>query len=145
MPYNQGVDEQPVTRRDLVEALATAKVEITEAVTKNVTEVVTKNVTEAVTKNVTEAVTRNVTEAVTRNVTKNVTEALRDFVMEAVRDSQTEVLKAFLPYQESSNVRMRALEAKLSNVDSGLSERVSIVERRLQELEKRFLQNPPAA
>jgi len=137
MPYNQGVDEQPVTRRDLVEALATAKVEITEAVTKNVTEVVTKNVTEAV--------TRNVAEAVTRNVTKNVTEALRDFVMEAVRDSQTEVLKAFLPYQESSSVRMRALEAKLSNVDSGLSERVSIVERRLQELEKRFLQNPPAA
>jgi hypothetical protein len=67
-----------------------------------------------------------------------------DKVVEMVRDAQTEILKAFLPYQESANIRFRAMEAKVSNVDAGLSERVAIVERRLWEIEKKLLLNPPA-
>ncbi|HEY2018063.1 MAG TPA: hypothetical protein VGH38_31375, partial [Bryobacteraceae bacterium] len=64
---------------------------------------------------------------------------------ETVRDAQAEVLKAFPSYQEGANVRMRALEAKLSNVDSGLSERLAIVERRLWQIEAKLLIDPPAA
>ena len=30
-----------------------------------------------------------------------------DGVQEQIRDSQTEILKAFLPFQESSNLRLR--------------------------------------
>jgi len=64
---------------------------------------------------------------------------------EAVRDAQTEVLKAFLSYQEAASVRMRALEAKLSNVDAGLSERMAIMERRLAYIEAKLLIDPPTA
>ena len=35
---------------------------------------------------------------------------LIDVVQEQVRDSQTEILKAFLPYQERTNVRFRGLD-----------------------------------
>ncbi|HTP33398.1 MAG TPA: hypothetical protein VMJ75_14570 [Candidatus Acidoferrales bacterium] len=68
-----------------------------------------------------------------------------DGVQEVVRDSQTEILKAFLPFQEPTNIRFRALEAKVSNTDVGITERMAILERRLQEIEKRLLMNPPAA
>jgi hypothetical protein len=38
-----------------------------------------------------------------------------DGVQEQIRDSQTEILKAFLPFQESSNLRLRLVETNLSN------------------------------
>jgi hypothetical protein len=38
---------------------------------------------------------------------------------------------------------MRALEAKFSNVDSGLSERMIILERRLSQIEVKLLIYPP--
>jgi hypothetical protein len=70
---------------------------------------------------------------------------VREIVVEAVRDSQTELLRAFLTYQESTNVRMRTIEAKATNVDTGLSLRVENVEKRLWEIERKLLLNPPAA
>lgn len=62
-------------------------------------------------------------------------------VQEIVRDSQTEILKAFLPYNEGTNLRMRQLE----NAGGSIFERMAVLERRLQEIEKRLLMNPPAA
>jgi len=61
---------------------------------------------------------------------------LGETLQQSIRDSQTEVRKAFLPYQDAINTRIRAQEAKLSNVDAGLSERVAIVERRLWKLKR---------
>ena len=66
-------------------------------------------------------------------------------VQERVRDAQTEILKAFFPFQQSSDIRMRKLEANLSNTDTALTERMGVVERRLQEIERRLIINPPAA
>lgn len=40
---------------------------------------------------------------------------------------------------------MRTTEVKLSNVDTGLSERVAVVERRLRQIEAKLLLNPPPA
>jgi len=45
---------------------------------------------------------------------------LIDTTQEQVRDAQTEILKAFLPYQERTNVRFRAFEAKVSNTETEL-------------------------
>jgi hypothetical protein len=66
-------------------------------------------------------------------------------VQEYVRDVQTEILRAFLPYQEGQTIRLRAMEARVSNVDTTITERMAVVERRLAEIEKKLLLNPPTA
>ena len=68
-----------------------------------------------------------------------------DRVQEMVRDAQTEILKAFFPFQDGTNIRLRKLEADNSNLNSGLWERMGVIERRLQEIEKKLMLNPPAA
>ena len=60
---------------------------------------------------------------------------------ESIRDSQTEMLKAFISYQEGQQIRMRGFESK----DVEITERMAVLERRLQEIERRLLLNPPAA
>jgi hypothetical protein len=40
-----------------------------------------------------------------------------DGVQEQIRDSQTEILKAFLPFQETTNLRLRVVETNISNTD----------------------------
>jgi len=60
---------------------------------------------------------------------------------ESIRDAQTEMLKAFISYQEGQQIRMRGFESK----DVEITERMAVLERRLQEIERRLLLNPPAA
>ena len=66
-------------------------------------------------------------------------------ITELVRDAQTEILKAFFPFQESVNVRFRKLEVDSTNTNLALSERMNFLERRLQEIEKKLLMHPPTA
>ena len=113
------MDDQPVTQKEMLEALASNKAETLQALEANKAETL-------------QAVAAAKTEILEK-------------VAELVRDSQTELLKAFLSYQENNDLRVRTVEAKLSNVDTGLSQRVSNVERRLWEIEKKLLLNPPAA
>jgi glycosyltransferase A (GT-A) superfamily protein (DUF2064 family) len=119
------MDDKPVTRKELLEALSTVatKAELQEALAANKSETL---------KAIADAKTEIVAE-------------IRDIVAESVRDSQTEILRAFLVYQDGNDLRVRTVEAKLSNVDTGLSQRVNNVERRLWEIEKKLLLNPPAA
>ena|SRR5689334_12510068 len=56
-----------------------------------------------------------------------------DELMELFRDSQTELLKAFYGYTESTNLRLKGVDS--SAVE--LKERLSVVERRLTELERK--------
>lgn len=70
---------------------------------------------------------------------------LREAVTEQIRDSQTEILKAFLPWQESVQTQFRKLEADMGNNVTSIQQRMNILERRLWEIEKRLLMNPPAA
>jgi hypothetical protein len=115
------MDDKPVTRKELLEALSTVatKAELQESLAANKSEML-------------QAIEAAKTEILEK-------------VAELVRDSQTELLKAFLSYQENNDLRVRTVEAKLSNVDTGLSQRVNNVERRLWEIEKKLLLNPPAA
>jgi tetrahydromethanopterin S-methyltransferase subunit G len=64
---------------------------------------------------------------------------------EQLRDMQTELLKAFLPWQEQVRVQFRELEANTGNSVVATKQRMDIMERRLGEIEKRLLMHPPAA
>lgn len=67
---------------------------------------------------------------------------LRDYIDERTRDMQTELLRGFRSYQESTNVRMLKLTADVSNIDTATDKRITIVEERLSELERKIAQRP---
>ena len=68
-----------------------------------------------------------------------------DSLSEQMRDMQTELLKAFLPWQEQVRMQFRELEVNTGNSVTTVKERMNILERRLWEIEKRLLMKPPAA
>jgi len=117
------MDDQPVTRKELIEALAANKEETLQAVAAAKTEILER----------------------VAEIVKASQIGVLEKVAEMVRDAQTELLRGFLGYQENTDLRIRTVEAKVSNVDTGLSQRVNHVERRLWEIEKKLLLNPPAA
>jgi chromosome segregation ATPase len=61
-------------------------------------------------------------------------------IMEAFRDGQTELLKAFYNYSQTSDERMGLAE----NETASFKKRLAILESRVKEVEKR-LNMPPAA
>ncbi len=64
---------------------------------------------------------------------------------ERMRDMQTELLKAFLPWQEQVRIQFRELEVNTGNSVQAVKLRMDVLERRLDEIEKRLLMEPPAA
>jgi hypothetical protein len=77
--------------------------------------------------------------------TKRDLSGMEERLLERMRDMQTELLKAFGPWQENVQVRVRQLEVTGGNSDAAMKARMDTVERRLAEIEKRLLLNPPAA
>jgi hypothetical protein len=61
-------------------------------------------------------------------------------LIEVIRDTQTETLKAFYGFVESVQTRFKAQD----DTEAGLKRRLTIVEERLLEVEKKLLM-PPAA
>src|ERR1017187_3247736 len=84
-------------------------------------------------------------------VAKDVAAVRRDLaaseerLSEQMRDMQTALLKACLPWQDQVRMQFRELEVNTGNSVSTVKERMNILERRLWEIEKRLLMNPPAA
>ena len=68
-------------------------------------------------------------------------EGMEEKLLEAIRDSQTEILKAFFPFQEAISMRLGTQDTNIASVGA----RMVVVERRLFEIEKRLLMHPPAA
>ena len=66
-----------------------------------------------------------------------------DSLQEMMRDMQTEMLKAFLPYQEAQNIRLHHVEVDAANHNSALKQRMEVLEGRLAEIEKRLFLHPP--
>ena len=64
----------------------------------------------------------------------------RDYIDERTRDMQTELLRGFRSYQDGMAVRMAKVTADVSNIDTATDRRLSIVEERLSELERRIAQ-----
>jgi hypothetical protein len=65
-------------------------------------------------------------------------------LVEQMRDMQTELLKAFLPWQDQVRIQFRELEANTGNSVVAVKQRMDIMERRLGEIEKRLLDRPAA-
>jgi hypothetical protein len=65
---------------------------------------------------------------------------LTETLTEVVRDGQTEILKAFYGFTETVQTRFKAQD----DTEAGLKKRLTVVEERLLEVEKR-LNMPPAA
>jgi hypothetical protein len=63
-----------------------------------------------------------------------------DRLTEAMRDGQTEILKAFYGFTETVQTRFKAQD----DTEAGLKKRLTLVEGRLIEIEKK-LNMPPAA
>jgi vacuolar-type H+-ATPase subunit H len=126
--------ESPLTRQDLHQV----KTEILDAVREVRTEILEK-AQELVRDARTEILEK------TQELVREARTEILEQTQELVRDAQTEILKAFLPYQETQNVRFQALEINLGNTTANVTARMAILERRLAEIEKRLLLNPPAA
>ena len=67
--------------------------------------------------------------------------AMKDELIERMRDMQTEIIKVFMSFQERNESRDVAQE----QATAALSARVSMMEHRILEIEKKLLLNPPSA
>jgi chromosome segregation ATPase len=63
---------------------------------------------------------------------------LEERLIENMRNMQTELLRGFEAFSASVTIRVRKLEADQSNLDTALSSRVEVVEKRLHEIEQRL-------
>ena len=64
---------------------------------------------------------------------------LREHIDERTHDSETRIVRAFGAYQESASVRMRKIEADLSNVNSSTTHQMDSFQSKLLELETRII------
>jgi hypothetical protein len=80
-----------------------------------------------------------------QQIVQQVVQASEARLSDQMRDLQTELLKAFLPWQEQVRIQFRELEVNTGNSVNAVKERMGILERRLSEIEKRLLMKPPAA
>jgi len=65
--------------------------------------------------------------------------ALREYIDERTHDSETRIVRAFGAYQESTGVRMRKIEADVSNINSSTSQQLDAVQSKLLDLETRII------
>ncbi len=72
---------------------------------------------------------------------------LREYIDERTHDAETRIVRAFAAHQESSGVRMRKIEADLSNINASTTQQLDAVQSKLLELETRIinLEGPQAS
>jgi hypothetical protein len=63
---------------------------------------------------------------------------MEERVTEKMRDMQTELLRGFAAFAEVQTIRLKKVEADQSNLDTALSGRVNVIEKRLLEIELRL-------
>jgi uncharacterized small protein (DUF1192 family) len=66
---------------------------------------------------------------------------IEEHTTERTRDMQTEVIRVFMEFQQRNESR----DGSLDKATAGLSERLGMVERRLFQIERKLLLEPPAA
>ena len=66
---------------------------------------------------------------------------IEEHTTESTRDMQTEVIRVFMEFQQRNESR----DGSQDKATAGLSERLGMVERRLFQIERKLLLEPPAA
>ncbi len=64
---------------------------------------------------------------------------LKEYIDERTFDAETRLLRGYERYGQTTNLRMRKLEADVSNIDTASTERLAVVEQRLTDLEIRMM------
>lgn len=64
---------------------------------------------------------------------------LREYIDERTHDSETRIVRAFGAYQESAGVRMRKIEADVSNINSSTTQQLDAMQSKLLDLETRII------
>ena len=67
------------------------------------------------------------------------TRTLQEYIDERTHDAETRIVRAFGAYQESAAVRMRKIEADVSNVNSSTTQQMDAFQSKLLELETRII------
>jgi hypothetical protein len=68
---------------------------------------------------------------------------MMDRVQEIVRDAQTEILRGFERYSRSQDIRMRKMEADVSNLNTSESLRIAMLEERVTWIEQKLIGGDP--
>ena len=71
--------------------------------------------------------------------TRETENRLREYIDERTHDAETRIVRAFGAYQESGSVRMRKIEADVSNVNASTSQQLDAVQSKLLDLETRII------
>jgi hypothetical protein len=66
-------------------------------------------------------------------------QALREYIDERTHDSETRTVRAFGAYQESASVRMRKIEADVSNINASTTQQLDAMQSKLLDLETRII------
>jgi len=88
------------------------------------------------------AVEDRMTSTIAKAIAQSQTQILEK-TQEFVRDSQTELLRGFEAFSAAFYVRVRKLQADVSNIDAATDQRLTLIERRMFEIEKRWQIPPP--
>jgi DNA repair exonuclease SbcCD ATPase subunit len=64
---------------------------------------------------------------------------LREYIDERSHDVETRIVRAFGAYQESGAVRMRKIEADVSNINASTTQQLDAVQSKLLDLETRII------
>jgi len=89
---------------------------------------------------------RAVEDRMTNTIAKAIAQSQAEILektQEFVRDSQTELLRGFDAFSTAFHVRLRKLQADVSNIDAATDQRLTLMERRMFEIEKRWQIPPP--
>lgn len=86
--------------------------------------------------------TNTIANATTGAIARSQAEILKK-TQEFVRDSQTELLRGFNAFSTGFHIRLRKLQADVSNIDAATDQRLTLIERRVFEIEKRRQIPPP--
>jgi hypothetical protein len=71
--------------------------------------------------------------------TRNLRDDIREYVDERSHDAETRIVRAFGAYQESAGVRMRKIEADVSNINSSTTQQLDVLQSKLLDLETRII------
>jgi hypothetical protein len=70
---------------------------------------------------------------------RRIVTAVREYIDERTHHAETRIVRAFGAYQESAGVRMRKIEADVSNVNASTTQQLDAFQSKLLELETRII------